>query len=306
MLPSRLPGVFSNSMPRSNRMTNVDSTSAQREMGGEGIEEEGVDDPNSSLIPSFDSSDSLLIRTGTKWTAVAHIISAVIGAGVLSLAWSVAQLGWIIGPLCIILFAAMTLVSSALLADCYRHPNPEHGPIRNRSFMDATKLYMGKKHQLVLGVMAQVSLYGAPIAYTITAASSVRAILKAICYHWEGHQAPCEYGDSFSMLLFGLIQILVSQMPDFHSMRWLSVSATVMSFSYSFIGLGLGLAKVIENGTIKGSMTGVPGSDLSSKLMAAFTALGDIAYSYPFALILLEIEVQPLPLTFSFSSNLNR
>ncbi|KAK4782162.1 hypothetical protein SAY86_016264 [Trapa natans] len=38
-------------------------------------------------------------------------------------------------------------------------------------------------------------------------------------------------------------------------------------------------------------MTGVPGSDLSSKLMAAFTALGDIAYSYPFALILLEIEV---------------
>ncbi|KAK4782258.1 hypothetical protein SAY86_016360 [Trapa natans] len=131
-------------MAGSNRMTNVDSTSAQREMGGEGIEEEGVDDPNSSLIPSFDSSDSLLIRTGTKWTAVAHIISAVIGAGVLSLAWSVAQLGWIIGPLCIILFAAMTLVSSALLADCYRHPNPEHGPIRNRSFMDATKLYMGE------------------------------------------------------------------------------------------------------------------------------------------------------------------
>ncbi|KAK4768006.1 hypothetical protein SAY87_003147 [Trapa incisa] len=125
-------------------MIDAESTSSQKEMRGEGIEEEGADDPNSSLIPSLNSSDDLLIRTGTKWTAVAHIISAVIGAGVLSLAWSVAQLGWIMGPLCIIIFAAMTLISSALLADIYRHPNPEHGPTRNRSFMDATKLYMGE------------------------------------------------------------------------------------------------------------------------------------------------------------------
>lgn len=28
------------------------------------MKEEGVDDPNSSLIPGFDSSDDLLIRTG--------------------------------------------------------------------------------------------------------------------------------------------------------------------------------------------------------------------------------------------------
>ncbi|XP_031403307.1 probable amino acid permease 7 isoform X3 [Punica granatum] len=259
-------------------------------MGGEAIEEEDVDDPKSSLICSFDSSDDHLRRTGTKWTAVAHIVAGVIGAGVLSLAWSIAQLGWILGPLCILLFATITLISSALLADCYRHPDPEHGPIRNKSFMDAAKLYLGKKDQLIIGVMAQVGLYGGAVAYTVTAASSVNAILKASCHHREGPDALCEYGDSFYILLFGFIQILVSQIPDFHSMRWLSVSAAVMSFSYSFIGIGLGLEKVIENGTIKGSMTGVPGSDLSSKLWAAFTALGDIAFSYPFSLILLEIE----------------
>ncbi|KAK0571714.1 hypothetical protein LWI29_020402 [Acer saccharum] len=33
-------------------------------------------------------------RTGTMWTASAHIITAIVGSGVLSLAWSMAQLGW--------------------------------------------------------------------------------------------------------------------------------------------------------------------------------------------------------------------
>lgn len=47
------------------------------------------------------------------------------------------------------------------------------------------------------------------------------------------------------MLLFGLIQIIMSQIPDFHNMKWLSVVAAIMSFSYSFIGFALGFAKVI-------------------------------------------------------------
>lgn len=47
------------------------------------------------------------------------------------------------------------------------------------------------------------------------------------------------------MLLFGLVQIVVSQIPDFHNMEWLSTIAAIMSFTYAFIGLGLGFAKVI-------------------------------------------------------------
>lgn len=50
------------------------------------------------------------------------------------------------------------------------------------------------------------------------------------------------------MLLFGAIQIVVSQIPGFHDMEWLSVVAAIMSFTYSFIGLGLGFAKVIGKG----------------------------------------------------------
>lgn len=78
------------------------------------------------------------------WTAVAHIVTGVIGSGVLSLAWSIAQLGWIGGPLTIVFFAAITLLSSFLLSNTYRSPDPELGPHRSSSYLDAVNLHKGK------------------------------------------------------------------------------------------------------------------------------------------------------------------
>lgn len=47
------------------------------------------------------------------------------------------------------------------------------------------------------------------------------------------------------MLLFGVLQIFMSQIPNFHDMLWLSVVAAVMSFAYSSIGLGLAFGQII-------------------------------------------------------------
>ena len=83
-----------------------------------------------------------------------------------------------------------------------------------------------------------------------------RAIERANCYHREGQGAPCcaagagGSSEAYYMLLFGVAQVALSQIPDFHSMAWLSVFAAVMSFFYSFIGFGLGAAKVIGAETI--------------------------------------------------------
>jgi len=47
------------------------------------------------------------------------------------------------------------------------------------------------------------------------------------------------------MILFGVVQILFSQIPDFDQIWWLSIVAAVMSFTYSSIGLSLGIAQTI-------------------------------------------------------------
>lgn len=46
------------------------------------------------------------------------------------------------------------------------------------------------------------------------------------------------------MIAFGVVEIILSQIPDFDQIWWLSIVAAVMSFTYSTIGLGLGIAKV--------------------------------------------------------------
>lgn len=81
-------------------------------------------------------------ETGTIWTTSSHIITAVIGSGVLSLAWAMAQLGWIAGPVAMILFSLITLYTSSMLAECYRCGDPVYGK-RSYTFVDAVHSILG-------------------------------------------------------------------------------------------------------------------------------------------------------------------
>ncbi|CAH8363425.1 unnamed protein product [Eruca vesicaria subsp. sativa] len=238
------------------------------------------------------TDDSVSARTGTLWTAVAHIITGVIGAGVLSLAWATAELGWIGGPAALIAFAGVTLVSAFLLSDCYLFPDSKNGPFRLNSYSQAVKVYLGRKNQIVCGVFVYISLIGVGVAYTIVTATCIRAIFRSNCYHRKGHNATCSYGykNNYFMLLFGVLQIFMSQIPNFHDMLWLSVVAAIMSFAYSSIGLGLAVGRIIEKRQIEGSVKGSPAENRGAKVWLVFQALGNIAFSYPFSIILLEIQ----------------
>ena len=82
----------------------------------------------------------VLVFAGTWVTASAHIITAVIGSGVLSLSWVMAQLGWVAGPTAIFLFAVINWFTSTMLADCCRDPVSGR---RCSNYMDAVKSNLG-------------------------------------------------------------------------------------------------------------------------------------------------------------------
>ncbi|KAK4575833.1 hypothetical protein RGQ29_026686 [Quercus rubra] len=94
------------------------------------------------------------------------------------------------------------------------------------------------------------------------------------------------------MLLFGVVQIVLSQIPEFRNIQWLSILATAMSFTYSSIRLGLGLAKVRGDGYVKGSIGGISTSSAADKvwLVSQALGLGGIAFANPYPLILIEIQ----------------
>ncbi|XP_074577579.1 amino acid permease 8-like [Curcuma longa] len=237
--------------------------------------------------------DGLPRRTGTVWTASAHIITAVIGSGVLSLAWAMAQLGWAAGSVALVLFSVITLYTSSLLADCYRTGDPCYGT-RNYTYMAAVKSNLGGTKLWLCGLSQYVNLFGVSIGYTITASLSTAAVVKSNCYHWKGHDADCSVPTSLYMVGFGIFQIVMSQLQNLHKVWWLSIVAAVMSFCYSFVAVGLSATSVISGRDIgETSITGtVVGVDVTAaeKIWKSFQALGNIAFAYSFTLVLIEIQ----------------
>ncbi|CAL4981936.1 unnamed protein product [Urochloa decumbens] len=226
-------------------------------------------------------------RTGTVWTASAHIITAVIGSGVLSLAWAIAQLGWAAGPAVMLLFALVIYYTSTLLAECYRSGDPVAGK-RNYTYMDAVRASLGGAKVRLCGAIQYANLFGVAIGYTIAASISMQAIRRADCFHEKGHGNPCRSSSNPYMILFG-----VAEIPDLDQIWWLSIVAAAMSFTYSAIGLALGVMQTVANGGFRGSLTGVAiGAGVSStqKIFRSLQAFGNIAFAYSYAIILIEIQ----------------
>ncbi|KAK9713686.1 hypothetical protein RND81_06G044500 [Saponaria officinalis] len=233
------------------------------------------------------------IRTGTVWTATAHAVTAVIGSGVLAVPWSVAQMGWIFGPISLFGFAVITYITARLLCDCYRTPDPIKGQ-RNPSYMDAVKATLGKREVFICAFAQYTLLWGTMVGYAITAATSMLSIKRTNCYHKQGSNADCRHSGSTFLLIFGAIHVILSQIPSLEKVTFLSVIAATMSIGYSFIALYLCVAKFSSRpqlrGTLTGVKTGVNGLTMTSKLWQSFQALGNIAFSYTYAQLLIEIE----------------
>ncbi|CAK8567397.1 unnamed protein product [Lathyrus sativus] len=246
-----------------------------------------------SIDQQFDSKffddDGRVKRTGTSWTASAHVITAVIGSGVLSLAWAIAQLGWIAGPVAMLLFAWVTYYTSILLCECYRNGDPIKGK-RNYTYMEVVHSNLGGFQVQLCGIIQYLNLAGVAIGYTVASAISMMAIERSNCFHRSGGKDPCQMNSNIYMIAFGAVQIVFSQIPDFDQLWWLSIVAAVMSFTYSTIGLGLGIGKVIENKKFAGTITGVNDVTKAQKTWGSLQALGDIAFAYSFSMILIEIQ----------------
>ncbi|KAH7663777.1 Amino acid transporters domain-containing protein [Dioscorea alata] len=228
-------------------------------------------------------------RTGTVWTATSHAITAVIGSGVLALPWSVAQLGWTIGPATLVACAYITYYTANLLSDCYRSPDGK----RNYTYMHVVRSCLGARDVFVCGIAQYTLLWGSMIGYTITVAMSMMAVERSNCFHHKGPNAKCGASGNLYMIIFGLVEILLSQFPNLEKITVLSVVAAAMSFTYSFIALALCIAKFASHGSIEGTSLGVKiAGDVSAstKVWQSLQALGNIAFAYTYSMLLIEIQ----------------
>ncbi|XP_004501093.1 amino acid permease 1-like [Cicer arietinum] len=245
--------------------------------------ESGVTTPTALL-----DDDGRPKRTGTVWSASAHIINAVLGTGVLSLPWAMSQMGWALGLSCIFIFAGVTLYTSNLLADCYRSPRTGK---RNTTYMDAVKVHLGGKQHVFCGIVQYGNLAGFTIGFIITTSTSIVTILKNICFRKNGFEAPCHFSNNPYMIGIGVVQIILSQIPNFHKLSVLSIVAATMAIGYASIGVGLSFASVIQGNvkstSFKGSNEGRSSSDIVWNILVA---VGNVALASAYTQIAVDIQ----------------
>ncbi|KAH6776390.1 amino acid permease 6 [Perilla frutescens var. hirtella] len=199
------------------------------------------------------------------------------------------RLGWVAGPAVLAAFSFITYFTSTFLADSYRHNGR-----RNYTYMDVVRSHLGGYKVQLCGLAQYGNLVGVTIGYTITASISMVAVMRSNCFHKEGHMAKCSISNYPFMAIFAGIQLILSQIPNFHELSWLSIVAAVMSFAYSSIGLALSVAKLAGGGghverNLTGTRVGVDVSG-SEKVWRSFQAIGDIAFAYAYSTVLIEIQ----------------
>lgn len=220
----------------------------------------------SAMTP--DADEDGIRRRGTVFSGVMHTITAVIGAGVLTLPAAMATLGYAGGSLVLAFAALVTMYTSQLLADLYVINGK-----RQRTYTGMVKTVMGRSGEIIIGIVQLGNLILTAIAYQVTSGKTLRAIAHSIC----GVDPVAEAGvnvpkcfDSYwqFVLLFGLLQLVLSQAPSLESLAFASVIGAFASFGYSLIALALNIHYLPKGkwlGTAWGQSNGGAWADLVSE-----------------------------------------
>ncbi|PSC75625.1 transmembrane amino acid transporter [Micractinium conductrix] len=235
-------------------------------------------------------------RHGTWVQAFFHVITAVIGSGVLYLPFFFSVLGWVGGIIMTLTFGFITWYTSRLLADAMVVDG-----VRYRTYQSAVEACFGKRGGIILAIVQYPNLVLTAVAYNITAANSMKSF--AFTYKSFTSSPLCTLVDEetgycieskywvFSVI-FGAFQLFMSQMPNLDSAAWASFIGAVMSFGYSFLSLGMSIYQLVTYGGSPTRVDGYPVEKIGHAQLTwdVFNAFGGIVFAFSFSFILIEIS----------------
>jgi hypothetical protein len=158
----------------------------------------------------------------SSWpTAACHLITAMVGAGILALPHSFSWLGWLGGPICLLFFFSVTLFCLLHLICAYHV-----GSVRHHNYADAVLHLCGRRHALVLAISQRSNMLLTAIGYVIVGGKSMVFLAKAACELQglpAGAPAALFAASQWKMtLIFGCLQVLMSQLPNLEAASWSS------------------------------------------------------------------------------------
>ncbi|KAJ4955768.1 hypothetical protein NE237_012551 [Protea cynaroides] len=215
-------------------------------------------------------------RNAKWWYAAFHNVTAMVGAGVLSLPYAMSELGW--GPGVVILILSWMITFFTLWQMVEMHEMvpgkrfDRYHELGQYAFGEKLGLWIVVPQQLICEV-------GVDIVYMVTGGTSLQKFYSTVTN-----------GKSFKLtyfiMIFASCHFVLSFLPNFNSISVISLAAAVMSLSYSTIAWTASLAKGVQQDVQYGYIaTTTPGT-----VFNFLSALGNVAFAYAGHNVVLEIQ----------------
>ncbi|GMH31085.1 hypothetical protein Nepgr_032928 [Nepenthes gracilis] len=216
-------------------------------------------------------------RNAKWWYSTFHNVTAMVGAGVLSLPYAVASLGWGPGVAVLILSWVITLYTLWQMVEMHEMvPGKRfdrYHELGQHAFGEKLGLWIVVPQQLIVDI-------GADIVYMVTGGKSLQKIQALVCKDCKPFRL------TYFIMIFGSVHFVLSHLPNFNSISLISLAAAVMSLSYSTVAWTASLGRgVVEN--VDYTPRGTTATD---RAFDFFSALGDIAFAYAGHNVVLEIQ----------------
>ncbi|XP_054803331.1 lysine histidine transporter 1-like [Prosopis cineraria] len=213
-----------------------------------------------------------------KWYYSAfHNVTAMVGAGVLSLPYAMSELGWGPGVTVLVLSWIITLYTLWQMVEMHEmvpgRRFDRYHELGQYAFGEKLGLYIVVPQQLVVEI-------GVNIVYMVTGGQSLQKFHDTVCSNC--HKIKLTY----FIMIFASAHFVLSHLPNFNAISGVSLAAAVMSLSYSTIAW----AASVNKGVVDNVDYSYRGHSTAGNVFNFFSALGDVAFAYAGHNVVLEIQ----------------
>jgi len=216
-------------------------------------------------------------RHAKWWYSAFHNVTAMVGAGVLSLPYAMASLGWGPGVVVLVLSWIITLYTLWQMVEMHEMiPGKRfdrYHELGQQAFGEKLGLWIVVPQQLIVEV-------GVDIVYMVTGGKSLKRFHDIVC------PKCAKIKQSYFIAIFGSVHFVLAQLPNFNSVVGISLAAAVMSLSYSTIAW----AASAHKGQLPDVDYGIKSSSTKDTVFNVFNALGNVAFAYAGHNVVLEIQ----------------
>ncbi|KAK7338397.1 hypothetical protein VNO77_19004 [Canavalia gladiata] len=217
-------------------------------------------------------------RNAKWWYSAFHNVTAMVGAGVLSLPAAMAGLGW--GPGVVILVISWIITLYTLWQMIEMHEMvpgkrfDRYHELGQHAFGEKVGLWIVVPQQLICEV-------GVDIVYMVTGGKSLQKVHDLVC------PEKCKpIKTSYFIMIFASVHFVLAHLPNFNAITGISLAAAVMSLSYSIIASMASLDKGVQSDVDYGYKA----STQTGTVFTFLSALGDVAFAYAGHNVVLEIQ----------------